>query len=198
MCGRQATKPLRESQNSLEVTDQWKQLCNRLGNLTLPFHLLYFSLFTLPPHLIFPSLFSFQFLPLMSPPCHIPVLLLSSEKGKPPVDITHLGISSYSKTRHIFSYAARARQGSPVRGNGSTGRSQSQRASASCCCESHMKMEPHHCYVWAKGLGTSHACSLFSGSVSMNASGPRLVNYVCFLMVFLTSLAPSILPLPLQ
>jgi hypothetical protein len=59
-----------------------------------------------------------------------------------------------------------------------------------------MKTQLHNCYICAEGLGPFHACSLISSSVSVSRYGPRLVGSVCFLVVSLTPLAPSIL-LPL-
>jgi hypothetical protein len=44
------------------------------------------------------------------------------------------------------------------------------------------------------GLGPTHACSLFSGSVSVNPQGSRLVDFVGLPVEFLFPLGPSVLP----
>ena len=55
-----------------------------------------------------------------------------------------------------------------------------------------MKTQLHNCYVYAEGLGLSHTLWLAS-SVSLHSYGPRLVDYVCFLVVSLTALGSIIL-----
>ena len=52
----------------------------------------------------------------------------------------------------------------------------------------------HHS-IYAEGLGQAHAGSLLSGSVSVTPYELRLVVSVCFIVVSLTPLAPTILPL---
>ena len=53
-----------------------------------------------------------------------------------------------------------------------------------------MKTKLHTC---VEGLPPSHACSLVGSLVSVGPYGPRLVDYVGFLVMSLTSLALSIL-----
>ena len=60
-----------------------------------------------------------------------------------------------------------------------------------------MTTQLHSHYIFVEGLRLSHECSLVGTPVSMSPHGPRLVNSVSFLVVSLTSLAPSILPTPL-
>jgi hypothetical protein len=55
----------------------------------------------------------------------------------------------------------------------------------------------HNCDICAEGLGQSNVGSMVGGSVSASLYEPRLVDSVGFLMVFLTSLSPTILPPPL-
>ena len=57
-----------------------------------------------------------------------------------------------------------------------------------------MKSELPTC---VEGLPPSHACSLVGSLVSVGPYGPRLVDPVGFLVMSLTPLDPSILPLPL-
>jgi hypothetical protein len=62
-----------------------------------------------------------------------------------------------------------------------------------------MKTKLHNCNICAEGLYQSHACSLVGSSVSVSPYGPKLVDSLCFLMVSLAPLAPTILhPLILQ
>jgi hypothetical protein len=56
-----------------------------------------------------------------------------------------------------------------------------------------MKTKLHISYICVGGLNASHAFSLVGGSVSVSPCGPRSVDSVGFLVVSLTSLAPSIL-----
>lgn len=65
-----------------------------------------------------------------------------------------------------------------------------------------MKTKLHICYIRVGGQHSSHACYLVDGSVSVNPYEPRLahrfIDFVCFLVVSLSPLAPpSILPPPL-
>jgi hypothetical protein len=60
-----------------------------------------------------------------------------------------------------------------------------------------MKTKLHICYICVGNLGPPHACSLVVDSVSVSPHGPRLVDSVGFLVVSLTSLAPSNLCPPL-
>ena len=55
---------------------------------------------------------------------------------------------------------------------------------------------PHH--IYAEGLGQSHVSSLVLGSVSVSFYKNRVVDYLCFLVMSLTPLAPTVLPLTLQ
>ena len=58
-----------------------------------------------------------------------------------------------------------------------------------------MKTKLYNCDICVQGLGQSHAGSLVGGgSVSVSPYGPKLVDSVDFLMVFLIRLAPKILP----
>ena len=59
-----------------------------------------------------------------------------------------------------------------------------------------MKTKLHISHICVGGLGPSHACSMIGDLVSMSPHVPRLVDFIG-LVVFLTFLAPSILPLPL-
>ena len=58
-----------------------------------------------------------------------------------------------------------------------------------------METKLHICYICAEGLGPAPACSLVGGSGSVSPHGPRLLDPLGLLVVSLTSLAPSILPL---
>jgi hypothetical protein len=60
--------------------------------------------------------------------------------------------------------------------------------------------DPHkdqaaHLPQMCRGLGTAPPCSLVGGSVSVNSPGPRLVDSVALLVVFLTPAAHSVLTL---
>ena len=57
-----------------------------------------------------------------------------------------------------------------------------------------MKSKLHICFICAEGLGLSHACSLVGSLVSVSFHGFRVVDSVDYLVMSLTSLAPSILP----
>jgi hypothetical protein len=56
-----------------------------------------------------------------------------------------------------------------------------------------MKTKLHIYFKCIEGLGQALACSLVGGSVSVRHHGPRLVDIVGLLVVFLTSLTHSIL-----
>lgn len=59
-----------------------------------------------------------------------------------------------------------------------------------------MKTQLQDYYICAEDLNLSHACFLVDSSVSMCPDGPRLVDFVCSLLVFLTpKLLQSFLPL---
>ena len=60
-----------------------------------------------------------------------------------------------------------------------------------------MKIKIYDCYICAEGIVPSHIYFLVSVSVSVSSYGPKLVDYVGFLVVSLTPLIPSILPPPL-
>lgn len=57
------------------------------------------------------------------------------------------------------SFPSDARQGSPVRRTGSTGRQQSQVNPSSSCWGTRMKSRPHICYIYAGDLGPALVCS---------------------------------------
>lgn len=61
-----------------------------------------------------------------------------------------------------------------------------------------MKTKLCNCNICVEGLGQSNAGSLVGGLVSVNHYVPRLIDYVHFLVLSLTFLAPTILPTPLQ
>jgi hypothetical protein len=50
-----------------------------------------------------------------------------------------------------------------------------------------MKTHLHNCYIYAEGLGQTHAGSLVGGSVSVSPYRPRLVDSVGFVVVPLIS-----------
>ena len=52
----------------------------------------------------------------------------------------------------------------------------------------------HKCNICAQGLGESCAGSLVVGSVSVSPYEPKLVDFVGFLVLSLSPLAPTILP----
>jgi hypothetical protein len=52
-----------------------------------------------------------------------------------------------------------------------------------------MRTKLYICYISIGSLGPYHVCSLIGGSVSGNPFGPKLIDFVGFLMVSLTSLA---------
>ena len=54
-----------------------------------------------------------------------------------------------------------------------------------------MTIKLHNCYIYAEGLGQSHAGSLIDSSVSVSSYEPRLLDSVGFLVMPLTSLALS-------
>ena len=56
----------------------------------------------------------------------------------------------------------------------------------------------HTCLISVGDIGPVHTYSSVGGSVSVRPYGTRLVNSVGFLVVSLTLLAPTILPLPLS
>ena len=58
-----------------------------------------------------------------------------------------------------------------------------------------MKTQMHICCICGEGPGLSHACSLVCSLIDMSSYRPRLVYSVGFLVVSLTFLVPSILPL---
>ena len=55
----------------------------------------------------------------------------------------------------------------------------------------------HSCYIRAEGLGSSHAYFLVNSSFSVYTYETRLVGSMDFLLVSLTPVALTILPLPL-
>ena len=55
-----------------------------------------------------------------------------------------------------------------------------------------MKIQLHNWYITFGGPAWSYACTLVANSVSMRPCGPRLIDYVDFLVVYLASVAPSI------
>ena len=65
------------------------------------------------------------------------------------------------------------------------------------CQGTHMKTKLHICYKCVGGLGSGHVQSLFGGPVSVSLHGPRLVYSVGLLVMSLTPLASSFLPLTL-
>jgi hypothetical protein len=77
----------------------------------------------------------------------------------------------------------KARQSSPVKGTGSTGRQLNQGKTLLQFWGTHNKAKLHICYICAKDLGQSHAFSLVGGSDSMSLFGLRLVDSVGFLVV---------------
>ena len=56
----------------------------------------------------------------------------------------------------------------------------------------------HNCNKYIKGLGQTHAGSLVVGSASSMPYEPRFVDFVGFLIVSLSFLAPTIFPPLLQ
>jgi hypothetical protein len=56
-----------------------------------------------------------------------------------------------------------------------------------------MKTEKYNCYLFAEGLGPSHACCLVGDVVFAVTYGPRLVDSQGFHVVSLIFFAPSIL-----
>lgn len=99
------------------------------------------------------------------------------------MDINHLGISSRSRPRLISSIEAR--KGSSVRRESSKVSQQSQRQTLFCCYEFHMKTKPQTNYILVGAIGSSHASSLVSSSISVIPYGPRLVDSIGFLECFL-------------
>jgi hypothetical protein len=91
-----------------------------------------------------------------------------------------------------------ARQGSPVRGTGSTSRQQIQGQLCFCCWGSCIKTKLHIWCICAGDLGPAPDCSLVSGSVSGSPHGLRLVDYVGLLVEFLSSSRPKIIHPTLQ
>lgn len=59
--------------------------------------------------------------------------------------------------------------------------------------KSYMKPKLQSCKVYAVGLGQSHVGFLIVDLFSENPYEPRLVDCVCFLVLFLTPLTPTIL-----
>lgn len=107
-------------------------------------------------------LFSFPPTDLASPPI-LHVSFSPQKRGSLPWILISLGISSYNRTKLIFSQVAR--QGSSMRGKGSKDRQ--QLGSPCYCCQGLcMKTKMHNCYTCAGGLGPSYACSLLGSSVS--------------------------------
>lgn len=136
---------------------------------------------------------------LSTPPSLLPSPLFSpflreeeASHGYQPILAYHatVGLSASSPNK--------ARQGRPDRRVGSNGRQQSQQQPMLLL--SGVSHENPSCmsvtYVYG-GLGLSHTYSLVGGSVFVSPYGSRLVVPVGFPMVSLTSLVPSILPLPL-
>jgi hypothetical protein len=56
----------------------------------------------------------------------------------------------------------------------------------------------HNCNICAEGLGQPHAYSLVGGSVSVDIYVTKIVDSVGFLVVSLTLLVPTVLPLLLS
>jgi hypothetical protein len=100
-------------------------------------------------------------------------------KEKPPWLPTHSGTSSHCRTKRILS--TEARQGSPVRDTGSTGRHQSGTLSL---LQLSMKTKLHICYVCVEGPGPAFVCSFVGGSVSGRPQGSRLLGSVGLPVVF--------------
>ena len=66
-----------------------------------------------------------------------------------------------------------ARQDSPVRGTGFTGRQRSRVSHCSSCWGTHMKTKLHVCYIEGLGgIGLALICSLVGGSVSGRPKSP--------------------------
>lgn len=59
----------------------------------------------------------------------------------------------------------------------------------------HIKDKLHNCYIRAESLDPSYECFGVGSSASMRPSGPRLVDYVGFLVAPLIPLAPTVIPL---
>jgi hypothetical protein len=55
-----------------------------------------------------------------------------------------------------------------------------------------MKTKIYNCNIYAEDLGHSHAHFLVGSSVSVNHYGVRLVDFVAFLVLFLTTLPSTI------
>lgn len=53
---------------------------------------------------------------------------------------------------------------------------------------SHMKTSLHIFYKYVRGLGTNFACSLVGDPLSVSLFGPKLIDFVCFVV----SLTPLI------
>ena len=81
-------------------------------------------------------------------------------------------------------------------GNGPQRGNRVRDSPCSNCQEFHMKTNLHNSSICSEGLGLSHENSLVRGSVGFPVE-PRLVDSVDFVVVFLISLAPTILFPPL-
>lgn len=159
--------------------------------LSLEWLILFFWLINKYIHLlctlIAPSPPSSSLSPFISP--HPPVLPLSSEKGVLPWISVCLGIARCNRARCIFllwleqatqlgeSQASRVRGSPALSGRSPTWR---LRCTTVSCCR-----------------GLSYACSLFGSSASVVPYETELVNSVSVLVMFLTSLASSVLPVSL-
>ena len=139
-------------------------------------------------------------LPLVPPQSHAPSPFLSSPSLQRRGRIAHEyqpALAYQVEAGLSISSSTKARQGSPARGRGSTGRQQSQRQPLLLnCWVTHMKINLHVYYKCVGGLGLAHAYSQV-GSVSLSPHGPGLVDSVGLVVVVLTPLSPSVLPLTL-
>ena len=66
------------------------------------------------------------------------------------------------------------------------------------CKESHRNTKLHNYITYTDGIGQTHKGSLIVDSVSVSLYEPRFIDPMGFLVVSLTSLAPSVLPPPLS
>lgn len=151
-------------------------------------------LFVLHPGVSFSSFLSSQSLPshspLFPPPNCLPLLHFCSGKDRSPM--------SFNKTWHIKLTVRQSTSPCIKAGQKDTIWEVGLRGSlCSHCWESHKRTKLHNYNVYADCLGQSHIDSLVVASFSVNVYEPRLADHVCFLVVFLTSLAPEILSPPL-